>query len=163
MKYKVEKSTKKSFNQQGIEDMGQYIDYPWKWFLHLTFAYNNLSNRKRQQKRSTLFRVDARQSDDTIKPERAKKLFKNFMRTVGRDVPYFVVIEWRPPKDAVHVHALIGETTKPIRWKHGVRQIKQYDPTRGARFYILKHLFTDHFDMALRMPRKPGRSKKIVL
>jgi hypothetical protein len=165
MKYRVNQI---SHTKQGIEEMAERIKpYPWKWLLHLTFAYIDLSkrkrNRKRKQKQSALFHGDSRQADDTIKPERAKKLFKNFMRTVGRGVIYFMVVEWKPHEADVHIHALIGQTTKPIRWKHGVRKLERYDPTRGVRFYILKFFFTDHFDMAFRLPRKIGGSRKIVV
>lgn len=165
MEYKVGGT---SHTRQAITEMANLIKpYPWEWLLHLTFAYIDLSKRKRkrkcQQNRSAFFQGDSRQADDTLKPERAKKLFKNFMRTVGRGVIYFMVVEWKPYEGAVHIHALIGETAKPIRWKHGVRKIERYDPTRGARFYILKYFFTNHFDMAFRLPKKVGGSRKIVV
>ena len=156
MKYII---TKERLTKQGITDMGDFLEpYPWKWLLHLTFAYGTSYKRKRSAKSPK----KSAPLDNPVTSKGAKKLFKNFMRTLGRGIIYFMVVEWRQNEDVVHIHALLGETSRPIHWKHGKSQIKPYDPTRGARYYILKYFFTDHFDFAFRMPKKIGGSKYVT-
>lgn len=109
-----------SYKERMVHDMGNWLNpYPWQWFVTLTFAI------------------------DKISPDRAKKLFEQFVQASGTNVIYFMVIEWHRFRDNVHLHVLLGNVEKELNWEYGIFRALRYNQKLGARFYLSKFISSE--------------------
>jgi hypothetical protein len=104
-------------NPRIVDAAGTWLaSYRWQLFVTLTFAVDRVSS------------------------ERAKKLFEQFAQASGKNVIYFLVVEWHKFRDNVHIHALLGGVENELNWKYGISRVLRYDSKLGARFYLSKFI-----------------------
>lgn len=92
-------------------------------------------------------------SKRTLSLEAAKRMAIRKIRSLTRDVSYFVVAEgtmW----ETHHVHVLMGNIDETHlleiykKWKKEYGRIwpLSYDPARGAQYYMTKYITSDRMD-----------------
>ncbi len=124
--------------------LGQYL---WTHWVTLTSRFGDTTPRQLQRR----FR---------------DKFIRRLARHAQRPVPWFAATE-RGAAGRIHVHALIyaklpEECVKSL-WDVGRADVQQFDPDRGAAFYLAKwlHLPDDDFErihFSRRMPPHVSRA-----
>jgi hypothetical protein len=127
-----------------VDAFGKWLnEFDWAWFITLTF-------RKPQSAQT------------------ANHAFLGFMDRLKKKLNYFRVIEDADKPSLLHIHALIGsgDIVSPDKliedeWKrrHGKAKAQRYDKTKGAAYYINKHINSDKMDWDFRMKKAKEQAK----
>jgi hypothetical protein len=133
------------------ERRGTTLLRAWGGFLH-EFAWDHCA--------TLTFRYPV-QRDIAI-----KELCDRFLRRLGRNAQRPIACFWAIERGGgqLHIHALIAGTVKLASagiysaWQAGYSKVSQYDPSRGAAWYVTKGLFgrCEEYGLTRRMPRHAG-------
>jgi len=105
--------------------------------------------------------------------EKARKCFDRYVKNIGgkskgRNIDYFMAVEWNKAKEFTHVHAMLnGVKDHDLRqlWEkwfnpYGRATVERYEKGKGANHYLTKYCLKELCDWDIRI--KTERQLKMI-